>query len=234
VAEETSAVQETLSAYEVEGFSLTNVSFDYGREKVLQGVSLSVKNGESICIVGNSGSGKSTLFKLLLGVYKPTSGEMVLTTTSGENVDYAAKPTDMFAYVPQGNFLFSGTIKENLLFFAEGDVSETDINDALSIAQAEFVYELPNGIDTILSERGAGLSEGQQQRLAIARALLSNRPVLLLDEATSALDSETEGKLLSAIKSLEGKTCIMVTHRPAALAIADRVYRILDGTIEVL
>lgn len=234
VAEETSIVQETLSADEVQGFSLTNVSFDYGREKVLQDVSLSVENGESICIVGNSGSGKSTLFKLLLGVYKPTSGEMVLSKKNGDRVDYAAKPKDMFAYVPQGNFLFSGTIKENLLFFAKGDVAEDEIKDALTIAQAEFVYELPDGIETVLSERGAGLSEGQQQRLAIARALLSNRPVLLLDEATSALDSETEGKLLSAIKALEGKTCIMVTHRPAALALADRVYRILDGTIEVL
>ena len=103
------------------------------------------------------------------------------------------------------------------------------MKDAIKTAQADFIFDLPNGLDTILSERGSGLSEGQQQRLTIARALLSNRPILLLDEATSALDSETERQLLQAIQALDGKTCILVTHRPAALSIANRVYRLLDG-----
>lgn len=228
---ETAAAENVLKSDAIEGFGLSEVSFDYGREKVLTDVTMSVTSGETVCIIGNSGSGKSTLFKLLLGVYAPTSGELYLDA-NGEKHGYLAKPNDLFAYVPQGNFLFSGTIKENLLFFANGKETDDDIRQALTVAQAEFVYELPNGIDTVLTERGAGLSEGQQQRLAIARALLSGRPVMLLDEATSALDSETEGKLLSAIQNLSGKTCIMVTHRPAALALANKVYRILDGKME--
>lgn len=169
----------------------------------------------------------------------------------------------MFAYVPQGNFLFSGTIRENLVFFSEekdealserdgntskknkgnsengesarekkGGVSEKKISAALKAACAEFVWELPEGLDTPLRERGGGLSEGQLQRLAVARALLSDRPVLLLDEATSALDGETERKLLENIKIRRERPGLIVTHRPAALEIADRVLRIEKGKIE--
>lgn len=217
---------------EVASIDLVDVSFDYGREQVLKNVSMSVKLNETVCIVGNSGSGKSTLFKLLLGVYSPTSGQILLKNTQADNLDVAYRANDLFAYVPQGNFLFSGTIRENLLYFTDEEVSEFDLRSAIKTAQAEFIFDLPNGLETVLSERGAGLSEGQQQRLAIARALLSNRPILLLDEATSALDSETEKKLLAAIQSLESKTCVLVTHRPAALSIADSVYELLDGEIQ--
>lgn len=210
-----------------------NVSFDYGREKVLNSVSMSINKGETVCIVGNSGSGKSTLFKLMLGVYEPTSGEIQVECSEGEPFLGARCANNLFAYIPQGNFLFTGTIRENVLFFAEETPSDEEIQKVLITAQAGFVFDLPDGLDTMLNERGAGLSEGQQQRLAIARALLSNRPILLLDESTSALDSQTEKELLSAIQTLQNKTCVLVTHRPAALAIADRVYEILDGEVSV-
>ncbi len=220
-----------ISYQQLSAVELADVSFDYGREKVLNGVSMSLHKGETVCIIGNSGSGKSTLFKLLLGVYAPTVGTISLQTTDGKALPYSECSADIFAYVPQGNFLFTGTIRDNLLFFTDNEVNDESIYAALSIAQAEFVFELPEKLDTMLLERGAGLSEGQQQRLAIARALLSKRPILLLDEATSALDSETEKELLRAIQSLKDRTCVLVTHRPAALSIADRVYEILDGKV---
>ncbi|MBQ2739999.1 MAG: ABC transporter ATP-binding protein [Clostridia bacterium] len=212
---------------------LEDISFDYGREKVLNSVSMSINKGETICIVGNSGSGKSTLFKLMLGVYEPTSGAIQVESVEGTRLAGARCINHLFAYVPQGNFLFTGTIRENVLFFAEQTPSDEEIRQVLMTAQAGFVFDLPDGLDTLLTERGAGLSEGQQQRLAIARALLSNRPILLLDESTSALDSQTEKELLSAIQALQNKTCVLVTHRPAALAIANRVYEILDGEVSV-
>ena len=212
---------------------LQDVSFDYGREKVLNSVSMSINKGETVCIVGNSGSGKSTLFKLMLGVYEPTSGTIQVESADGTHSSGARCVNHLFAYVPQGNFLFTGTIRENVLFFAEQTPSDEEIKRVLTTAQAGFVFDLPDGLDTILTERGSGLSEGQQQRLAIARALLSNRPILLLDESTSALDSQTEKELLSAIQALQNKTCVLVTHRPAALAIANRVYEILDGEVSV-
>lgn len=215
-------------------FGAENVTFDYGREKLFGSIDVCVKKGETVCITGGSGSGKSTLFKLLLGVYTPTGGRIYLETDEGKRTLTAADRA-LFAYVPQGNFLFTGTIYENLAFFS----SETDeaalrekIDGALRRACAEFVYELPNGLETRLGERGCGLSEGQLQRLAVARALASERPVLLLDEATSALDGETEKRLLENIRRETGKTCLIVTHRPAALEIADRVLLVEDGRIE--
>ena len=216
----------------LDSINVENVSFNFGEEHVLSDVSLTIKKGENVCIIGNSGSGKSTLFKILLGVFLPASGSISVTMKDGEVIPFQGNHSGLFAYVPQGNFLLSGTIRENLLFFTNREISDEEIYAALKIAQAEFVFDFPDGLEKMLSERGVGLSEGQQQRLTIARALLSDRPVLLLDEATSALDGETEKKLLEGIKLLENKTCILVTHRPAALALADRVYRILDGNVE--
>ena len=210
-----------------------DVTFDYGREQVLKTINMHIRKNQTICIVGTSGLGKSTLFKLLLGVYQPTNGIIKLHTFEGESLLYSKVNHDLFAYVPQGNFLFSGTIRENLLYFANEQLDDEIIRKAITVAQAEFIYELPNGIDTLLSERGTGLSEGQQQRLAIARALLSSKPILLLDESTSALDGLTEEKLLKAIKELTNKTCIFVTHRPSTLSIADEIYEIVDGRISV-
>lgn len=212
------------------GFEIKDLSFGYGREEVLMDVDLFIPKGKIVCITGSSGSGKSTLFKLLLNVYHPTKGGIFLAGLDEERI-LSLKERALFAYVPQGNFLFSGTIYENMTFFCDGEVSETQIRDAIETACAQFVYELPDGLNTSLSERGAGLSEGQLQRLALVRALLSNRPVLLLDEATSALDGETETALLENLKKLEDKTCLIVTHRPAALSIADLVLRVEEGKI---
>ena len=229
---ETQEQSTSLDYTRLQAIGFDSVSFDYGREQVLQNASFDIKKGEIACITGNSGSGKSTLFKLFLGVYTPLAGQVFYQTDARYSLNGSHEK--LFAYVPQGNFLFSGTIRENLLFFADkSNVNiQAELEKAIQTACAEFIYELPNGLDTILSERGAGLSEGQLQRLAIARALLSGRNVLLLDEATSALDAETEERLLQNIKSLQNKTCILVTHRVAALSIADAIYTVNHGVIE--
>ncbi len=212
---------------------LQNVDFSYGRENILTNANAEIKKGEIVCVTGASGSGKSTLFRLLLSVYQPTKGEIELDY--GDHTQALSQKTrELFAYVPQGNFLFSGSIRENLLFFSEkkdGDDIDLQLKNALTTACAEFVYELPEGLDTLLTERGGGLSEGQLQRLAVARAFISERPILLLDEATSALDGETEQKLLENIKKMPNKTCVIVTHRPAALAIAGRILKVENGQI---
>lgn len=213
---------------------LQDVAFDYGREGVLFGVNATLKKGEIICLTGASGTGKSTLFKLLLSVFVPSKGDIVLKNKDGSKVALTAKERGLFAYVPQGHFLFSGTIYENLVFFADEtdeEVLKGKVEQALHTACAEFVWDLPQKLQTPLGESGHGLSEGQMQRLAVARAVLSNRPILLLDEATSALDSDTERKLLENIRALTDKTCLIVTHRPAALEIADTVLTIENGQI---
>ena len=215
-----------------ESISMRNVAFSYGRDTILKNAEMSVKKGEIVCLQGVSGAGKSTIFKLLLNVYKPTEGEIILNCNNNE-IPLDETCRDLFAYVPQGNFLFSGTIYENLTFFcAHEQATKENIEEALRIACAQFVYDLPNGLDTMLMERGAGLSEGQVQRLAVARSILSGKPILLLDEATSALDNETERKMLENIRSLQDKTCLIVTHRDAVLSIADRVLFVENGKIK--
>ena len=145
-------------------------------------------------------------------------------------VDKYTRP--LFAYVPQGNMLFSGTIRENLKF-VNSEASDAEIMEAARISCAdEFISELPEGLDTVLLENGHGLSEGQVQRLAIARAVLTDAPILLLDEATSALDEATEKKLLFNIKQLKEKTCIIISHKSAAYDICNKELRIKDKTIE--
>lgn len=213
---------------------LDNVAFNYGRESVLSDACASFEKGKIVCVTGSSGSGKSTLFRLLLKVYGLDGGNITLAFEDGEETPLSVKHRGLFAYVPQGNFLFSGTIYENLVFFSdekdEKALSEK-VERALKTVCAEFVKELPEGLNTPLGERGGGLSEGQLQRLAVARAIASDRPILLLDEATSALDGETELQLLENIKNLKDKTCIIVTHRPAALAIADKTICVENGKI---
>lgn len=235
---------ETLSNFSAESRSiyqnlhnikLQDLDFCYDRDDVLVSANAQIDKGEIVCVTGISGAGKSTLFKLLLNVFTPKAGNIWLQGNfENHRKELTAKERDLFAYVPQGNFLFSGTIYENLTFFSQ----ETDenilmesIDAALKTACAEFVYELPDGLQTVLFEGGAGLSEGQLQRLAVARAILSNRPILLLDEATSALDSETEKQLLENVRALQGKTCLIVTHRPAALSIADKILCVERGKI---
>ena len=227
------ATNEKQMAYsELEKIVFQDVGFTYGRERVLESANCEIKKGEIVCLTGASGTGKSTLFKLLLSVYRPTHGEVYLQGKTHEQL--TAVHRGLFAYVPQGNFLFSGTIYENLTFFSDETdkkVIDEKLKNALKTACAEFVWELPEGLNTSLSENGGGLSEGQLQRLAVARAVLSDRPILLLDEATSALDGETEKALLENIKNLQGKTCLIVTHRPAALAIADGILHIENRMI---
>lgn len=207
------------------GLEFRHVDFSYGRDAVLSDVSFCIRKGEIVSLTGLSGGGKSTIFLLLLGSYQPTAGRVLLEMDPEDGKPELEPGQDvrrLFAYVPQGNGLFSGTLRENVTLFSS-DVEEGQVWDALRTACAEeFVRELPQGLDTELGERGHGLSEGQMQRIAVARAMLSGAPILLLDEATSALDEPTEAKLLHNIAELHDRTCIIVTHRKAALDICDR------------
>ena len=191
---------------------------------VLHNISLEIRKGEYVAFTGHSGCGKSTVMKLLMCIYRLDSGSCYLTDRDGEKPLTAAWHR-LFAYVPQGNQLMSGTIRDVVTFADQADMqNDQRIHKALEIACADdFVLSLEQGIDTLLGERGTGLSEGQMQRLAIARAIFSKSPVLLLDEATSALDAETERRLLRNLRQMTDKTVVIVTHRPAALEICDRV-----------
>lgn len=213
---------------------LNDVSFDYGREPVLCGVNAEIKTGDFVAVTGVSGSGKSTLFQLLLGIYQPKSGsvELGFDRESGVSMLKASKKTrPLFAYVPQGNILFSGTLRENLMMFNEGATDEELYNATKLACIDHLVEQLDDGLDTMLGERGVGLSEGQAQRVAVARAILSHAPVLLLDECTSALDEETEARLLENISRMKDRTCFIVTHRRAAMSICDYRLHIENGKL---
>lgn len=210
---------------------ISDLMFSYDRDLVFDGASLTVNKGEFVAVVGHSGIGKSTFFKLLLGFLEPESGTIVCDTEAGQ-LPAGAMTRQYFSYVPQGNLLLSGTIRQNLTFCCE-QATDDEIWAAVEVAViADFIRQLPEGLDTPLGERGLGLSDGQLQRLAIARGVLHGAPVLLLDEATSALDEETEKQVLSNLHALSDRTCICISHRPAALAICDRVLHIRDGRFE--
>lgn len=194
--------------------------FSYDRDVLLENACFSLPKGSFAVITGSSGIGKSTLLKLLLGILRPEAGALYLQTREGK-CPLDRKSRRLFAYVPQGNLLFSGTIRENLTI-TKPEATEEELRQAVYVsAMDEFLSQLPRGLDTVLGENAQGLSEGQAQRLSIARAVLSGAPVLLLDECTSALDADTEEKVLRRLKALPDKTCIAVTHRPAALTLAD-------------
>ena len=200
---------------------------------VLRNLSLKIRRGEYIAFTGQSGCGKSTVLKLLMCMYPPDRGTLTIVEKDGSVLPLTSSYRHLFAYVPQGNQLMNGTIREIVTFSDADEADEARIRKALQIACAdEFVSELKDGSDTLLGERGTGLSEGQMQRIAIARALYSKAPILLLDESTSALDAETEEKLLINLRNLTDKTVIIVTHRPAALAICDRVLRFTENGVE--
>ncbi len=212
------------------GFRAEHLTFAYDRDPVMTDVSLTIPKGGLTVIVGPSGIGKSTLLKLLLGLYRPNSGVLSIETEEGSiHVSRAART--LFSYAPQGNFLLSGTLRENLTL-TNPDATDEEIQHALYVScMEEYVATLPDGLDTLLRENGAGLSEGQAQRLSLARAIISGAPVLLLDEVTSALDAATEQAVLERICALPGKTCIAVTHRPAALELADHVIEVTEHSM---
>ena len=217
-------------AEQFDSLGLDNAYFSYedGDENmVLQNFSLDIHKGEFVAFTGESGCGKSTTLKVLLALYPLNSGNTYLQNVAGLRQPLDSSWRGLFAYVPQGNQLISGTVRETLTFSdPEMMVQEEQIYRALEITCADaFVRDLPNGLDTVLGERGGGLSEGQMQRLSIARAILSERPVLLLDEATSALDATTEEQLLKNLRAMTDRTVLIITHRKAALEICDkRIY----------
>ncbi|MCR5121088.1 MAG: ABC transporter ATP-binding protein/permease [Ruminococcus sp.] len=240
-------LEEVISAYRgrIKGFGLKNADFTYypfteraddltkeDQPVVLNNISLEINKGEYVAFTGQSGCGKSTVLKLMMCIYRLDGGERFLRLTDN-TAELSAEWHRLFAYVPQGNQLMTGTIRD-IVTFADKNAADDDerINEALRIACAEeFVGGLENGVDTLLGERGTGLSEGQMQRIAIARAIFSGSPVLLLDESTSALDEDTERRLLGNLRSMTDKTVVIVTHRPAALSICDRVLRFTEQGI---
>lgn len=209
---------------------LRNVSFAYNNSApVIENINFSAKCGEMVALTGASGEGKTTMIRIILGLVRPSEGEAVLVGENGE-LTLSAATRKAFAYVPQGNTILAGTIAENLRM-VKTDATEKEMWAALKLACAdEFVEKLPDGVNSSTGELGHGFSEGQAQRIAVARALLQNAPVLILDEATSALDENTEKSMLDNIAS-DGrvKTCIIITHRPGTAAICGRHY-VLKGT----
>ncbi|MBQ5810517.1 MAG: ABC transporter ATP-binding protein [Clostridia bacterium] len=206
----------------------SNVTFAYDAEDVISDGSFSVPKGSITALVGKSGQGKSTVFKILLGLFHPSAGRVVLRC-DGADMTVDASTRRLFAYVPQGNMILSGTVRSNLEWGAE-NITEDQLKDAARAADIlDFIESLPNGFDTELGERGQGMSEGQIQRLSIARALLSGAPILLLDECTSALDETTERRVLGNIKELKTKTVLIITHGKAALEMCDSTVRLEDG-----
>lgn len=214
------------------GVKFEEVSFSYNDKlTVLNSVSFEIKPGEKIALVGTSGEGKTTIIRLILALVSPQSGNIFFTDKNGKIALASADSRKYISYVPQGNTLFSGTLRENLQL-AKSGASEEEIYESLKKSCAmDFVKELPEGIDTEIGEKGVGLSEGQAQRIAIARALLNDSPILILDEATSALDVDTEKKILDSLSALApNTTCIVVTHRQSALRICDRIFKLEKGT----
>lgn len=209
------------------GLEVKDVSFTYESEKVLDGVSLCVKPSERVGIVGSSGAGKTTFIRLLLSLIEADYGE-VCYIADGTREKATPDSRRFISYVPQGNTLLSGTIRSNLLT-ADESATEEQMWKALEIACADdFVRKCGKGLDTPLSEKAGGISEGQAQRIAIARAILRNRPVLILDEATSALDENTEARIFERLTAETDKTCFIITHRRSMLKYCDSVFEI-DG-----
>lgn len=215
---------------------LENVCFSYKEDKrVLNSSNLLACPGEIIAVIGASGEGKTTLVRLILGLVKPKKGRVFICSQTGESVDVNVETRHLFAYVPQGNSMIAGTIAENLLM-VKPNATEDELIRSLELSCAlDFVKKLPDGLNTNIGEKGRGLSEGQAQRIAIARAILKDAPILLLDEATSALDVTTERKVLKNIITAQpNKTCIITTHRPSVLGMCKRIYRVMDFDVTEL
>lgn len=201
---------------------------------VLKDINMEIQKGEYVAFTGPSGCGKSTVLKLFLGLYPLDEGERYLHI-HGQKMPLHSAWQKLFAFVPQGNHLMSGTIREIVGFSDKNSMEDKErLMTALRIACADhFVEELPEGVDTVLGERGAGLSEGQMQRLAVARAIFSEHPILLMDEATSALDEATEKQLLHNLRSMTDRTVLIVTHRPAVLQICDKIVHFHQDGVDI-
>ena len=209
-----------------------SASYEDGRQ-VLKNVDLTAEAGRIVALVGPSGEGKSTLIRLILGLITPDSGTAEITDASGRRFPLGAGTRHLFAYVPQGNTVLAGTIAENLRLVNHAATDEQLIQALKDACAWEFVSSLPRGIHSPMGEGGKGFSEGQAQRIAIARALVRKAPVLLLDEVTSALDFETEQQVLQNLMS-RGLTCLVATHRPSVLSLCSRVYQVRDGSVTEL
>ena len=204
------------------GIRFSDVSYSYSEKgrAVIHHFTHDFKPGSFTAILGSTGAGKTTLIRLILSLITPTEGKGEAYTSEG-TIALSPALRNNFSYIPQGNTLFSGSIRDNLLL-GNPHATSNDMRQALHIAMADFVFDLPDGLDTKCAEQGGGLSEGQAQRIAIARAILHPCKVLLLDEATSALDIETEKMLLKNIKQhFQDSTIIFVTHRLAVVDYTD-------------
>lgn len=227
-----------LDALAQDGFTvqMQDLSFAYVEgTNVITDSRFVARPGEIVALIGPSGEGKTTMIRLILGLVCPQSGRALIRAADGTEVTMNAETRHLFAYVPQGNTILSGTIAENMRTVKE-DATDEEIIEALKIACAwDFVAKMPDTINAKVGERGRGFSEGQAQRLAIARAVLRDAPVLLLDEATSALDVTTERRVLrNIVQQKPNKTCIVTTHRPSVLNLCQRVYRVVDTQVTEL
>lgn len=215
------------------GVKVDKVSFGYTDELVFDNASIDFKPGEFTAIVGRSGIGKTTLVRLIMAFTNKMKGQIQFYNAAGQTIDASPDARNFIAYVPQGNTLFSGTIRENILM-GRKDATEEEIIEALeSSAAYDFIKDFPKGIDTVIGEKGIGISEGQAQRIAIARALVRKAPFLILDEATSSLDESTELRVLEGIRKWNpSPTCLLITHRRSVLQYCDREIQIVDRKME--
>jgi len=225
--------EKQISSGEV-GVKVENVTFGYANDTVLENVSMNISPGEFVAIIGESGIGKTTLVRIIMSFMSNIQGKVTFYNQSGEEEVANAGTRNYISYVPQGNTLFSGTIRENIRM-GKLDATEEEMWEALRLSSGyDFVSNLPNGLDTVIGERGHGLSEGQAQRIAIARAFIRKAPFLVLDEATSALDEQTEQKVIQGLQQLEPKpTCLIITHRKSILAYCDREIMIENKGINI-
>lgn len=214
------------------GLKVENLTFSYEDREILRNVNAEIKAKSRVGVVGASGAGKTTFIRLMLNLVSPDSGKIEYITDGGVSESASVSTRRFVSYVPQGNTLMSGTVRSNLLLAAE-DASDDEMWRALYLADAEdFLRKIPSGLDTVVSEKAGGLSEGQAQRIAIARALLRKCPVLIFDEATSALDEETERRIFERVVKEADATCFIITHRKSMLRYCDTVMEILaDGSV---